>query len=133
MAAGAFYGGIQYGQSNSMAAAGNAIRFGNFSGTNRQFSDGTTTRPAGIRNSGGMILGEILSKDENSLTVKLMDGGSRIVLLGKDTQVMENTEGSLDDLLVGTEIAVNGMTDQEGIISASTIQIRPSVPGRFGI
>jgi hypothetical protein len=74
---------------------------------------------------GGMTAGEVLSKDAQSLTVKLRDGGSKIVFYSASTTVNKMTEGSLDDVIQGSNVTINGTTNQDGSVTAQMIQLRP--------
>lgn len=121
--AGAFYGGMKYSQSKS--TNDRQARF-------QQLGDqqGAAFVGAGRtqRAVGGFVAGEIISKDDKSVTVKLQDGGSKIIFVSAETKVSKNTEGSLEDIQVGTSITINGTANQDGSLSAQTIQIRPTVP-----
>jgi hypothetical protein len=124
----AFYGGMKYGQSkNSGASLANLTpeqrqqrmqQFGNRSG-NRQGANG-----------GGFVNGQIISKDDKSVTIKNQDGGSKIVFLADDTQVVKSTDGKISDLADGKQVTVSGITNTDGSITAKSIQIRPdNLPG----
>ena len=96
---GAFYGGMQF-QKNQ--AGGRAVQVGGF--TN----------------------GEILSTDEQGLTLKLMDGGSKVVFLSASTTISATANGTRDDLKPGTNVMITGTPNQDGSLTASMVQIRPA-------
>jgi len=74
---------------------------------------------------GGFSGGEIISKDEKSITIKGQDGGSEIVYFSETTQISKSAEGSFDDLMVGQQLMVAGKTNSDGSLAAENIQIRP--------
>ncbi len=106
-----FYGGMQYAAFNINAKM-QSLGGSGFSGGQR-----------GGRNGGG-IFGEVVSKDSQSLTIKLRDGGSKIVFITATVPVQKNVAGSLDDVKVGGQVSVMGTSNQDGSLSAQTIQIR---------
>ncbi len=115
---GSFYGGMQYGK-NSVPP--NQSRGG------QQFGGGAR-RGMGGRAGGQFISGEILNKDDKSVTIKLQDGGSKIVFLSSSTTIGKATNGSLSDLTTGAFISVGGSQNNDGSVTAQTIQIRPAPP-----
>ncbi len=123
--AAAFYGGMVYGKGSQTAS----VR-GNFGGPQGTAS-GTSGFRTGGRNggaNGGFTGGEIIAKDASSITVKLQDGSSKIVFLSGTTPIMKSAQGSLSDLVVGSEVAVTGSTNSDGSITAQSVQIRPQRP-----
>ncbi len=74
---------------------------------------------------GGGTQGEVLSKDANVLTVKLRDGGSRIVFYATSTGVMRTASGTMGDIGVGSQVFVVGNQNADGSVTAESIQIRP--------
>lgn len=80
---------------------------------------------------GGFTAGEIISKDERSITVSLPEGGSRIIFITESTPVQKSAAGTLADLAVGTQVVVTGSANQDGSISAQSVQIggTPMRPG----
>lgn len=125
-----FYGGMKYGQINPPAGGQSAgVGFANLSPEERQArlqQSGLNNRgQGGMRTAGGFIAGEILSKDEKSITIKMQDGGSKIVFFSDTTKVMKLTEGSSGDFLIGKQVSVNGTANSDGSITAQSIQMRP--------
>ncbi|MDO8469981.1 MAG: hypothetical protein Q7S84_03120 [bacterium] len=78
--------------------------------------------------AGGFLAGEVVSKDASSVTVKLRDGGSRVVFISTSTQVLASRPGTLNDVMVGEELTIQGITNADGSISAQSIQVRPNAP-----
>jgi hypothetical protein len=86
---------------------------------------------------GGMVSGEIISKDANSITVQIMNNdptstnttasGSKIIFFDANTVVSKMATGFLTDLAINTEISVTGTTNSDGSITAKSIQIRPQM------
>jgi len=75
--------------------------------------------------------GKIISKDDQSITVELTDtdgvSGSKIVFFSDSTSISKTSEGTTVDLAVGTQVMVGGAANEDGSITAQTIQIRPEV------
>lgn len=119
VAGGAFFGGVKYQQSRQKNAltqfAGNR-NFG--SGQQRMFVNGG-------RNGSGFrpVVGEITSVDDKSVTVKLNDGSSKIVVLSDKTTFNKAEAGSRSDLKVGENINVFGTANSDGSITAQSIQM----------
>jgi hypothetical protein len=124
-----FYGGMKYAQ----ARRGTFGNFNNLTADQRQQfmqRDGTGTIRTG--SGGGMmrgfIGGEILSKDDKSITIKMQDGGSKIVFYSDKTEIGMFTTGTLSDVTAGKNVSVNGTTNPDGSMTAQSIQIRPVLP-----
>ncbi|KKQ70846.1 MAG: hypothetical protein UT33_C0015G0014 [Candidatus Peregrinibacteria bacterium GW2011_GWC2_39_14] len=115
---GVFYGGMKYGQSSFGGKAGG---FG--SGLN-QTSIERQVRSR-MQTGGGFVNGEVLSKDDKSITIKLNNGGSRIILLSGTTKVMKDSEGAIGDVAVGSNVMITGAVNADGSMNAQSIQIRP--------
>src|SRR3989344_6689350 len=88
---GAFYGGTQYAESKT------AQGLRNLSPEQRQQRlQGMGANAGGVRgwfggNRGnGFVAGEIISKDYKSVTVKLSDGGSKIVFFGESIEIVKS-------------------------------------------
>ncbi len=120
--AGSFYGGMRYEQSKtpSRGAGADAQMRGRFRGMG-----GLGFGMGGGRGGDGFAIGEILSKDDKSFTLKLRDGGSKIIFYTTSTQVRKTTDGNLDELTVGKQVTVNGAANSDGSVTAQMVQMRP--------
>jgi hypothetical protein len=72
------------------------------------------------------VNGDIISKDDKSVTVKNRAGGSQIIFFAPSTAIGKTTSGTAADLTVGENIMVNGTANPDGTITATNIQIRPA-------
>lgn len=132
--AGAFYAGMKYDQSKNPTANRNAGGLANLSSEERQTrlqqfgAIGQSGGTRGTQANGGFATGEIISKDEKSLTIKLQDGGSKIVFFSDSTQIMKSASGTSQDLANGEQVTVTGTANQDGSLSAQSIQLRPNAP-----
>lgn len=121
----ASFGGFKYGQSKSTvsAAAGR-----NFSGASN-FAGGRRA-PGGSTGFGGAganaITGEIIASDATSITVKLRDGGSKIIFFSSSTPVTKTAAGTKNDLKIGESILIMGAANEDGSVNAQSIQLRPT-------
>jgi len=120
---GAFYGGMLYGESISANSRTSLNRQGAAG-----FAAGMGQRGTGTQQNGGFSGGEIIKKDDSSVTIKLTNGSSQIVLFSGSTKIMKSTDGSAADLIVGKQITATGSKNQDGSITAQSIQLRPVAP-----
>lgn len=118
---GAFYGGMAFAKTKAGALG-------------RRGGDIQSARGAGLPGGagfvrrggdGGFASGEILAKDSASITVKLRDGGTKIVFFSDATEIGKFTSGAAADLEVGKAVTVVGKANADGSIAAQTIQLRP--------
>ncbi len=120
---GGFYGGMKFGESKK-SANGNFPNFQNLSAEQRQqmLAGGRTGNG---QNGTGFANGDIIAKDDKTITLKLRDGGSKIIFFSDTTQISKFAQGGANDLVVGGKIIVNGTQNQDGSITAKTIQLQP--------
>lgn len=114
---GAFFAGMKYQQnkrgSQFRQFSGNGIQQGQRAGGNR----------IGLQ----PVNGEILSADNKSITVKLQDGSSKIVIYSDSTKVNKNSEGSKEDLKVGEQVMVISSQGTDGTVTAQSISVGGNV------
>ena len=121
----AFFGGMMYGKSSVSTGGNGSFAAGGGPGGNF----GGRTR-GGANGGAGITSGDILSMDNQSMTVQLRAGGSKIVFLSASTTVQKQTEGTRADLKVGTSVTAIGTPNSDGSITAQSVQIRPAgMPG----
>jgi len=113
---GAFFGGMKYQQSKQLSfmKQGGTGMQGIRTGANNRM--GTGFRP---------VNGEILSTDDKSITVKLQDGSSKIVLFSDKTEINKAAEATKEDLKTGEKVAVFGQENSDGSVTAQNIQLNP--------
>jgi hypothetical protein len=117
---GAFYGGTKFAAGKSNGTRAN-FAAGNFQGGQR--TQGNARGGA----QGGFVNGDIIGKDDKSITVKLRDGGSTIIFFSDSTEIGKFVTGTSADLEVGKTVMVTGQTNTDGSVSAKSIQLRPPV------
>jgi hypothetical protein len=116
-----FGSGMAYSQKSSAPGptnAANQARAGQFGGG--------SGRGAGFARGGANVaVGDVLAKDDKSLTVKTRDGSSKIVFIDSNTQILHTTTGTIEDVGVGSSVMAMGTAGSDGTITAQSIQIRP--------
>ncbi len=125
--AASFFGGTVYQKNKTETQRRSGS--GGFSGQGGRIQGGQ--RPAqGVGQSqvgenGVFATGEIISKDDQSITVKSPEGGSKIIYFSDSTSIGKTAEGSSADLENGKQVMINGKTNPDGSLAAENIQIRP--------
>lgn len=119
--AGGFFGGIKYQQSKAPVRGA--------------FGGGAGGAGAAGRRAGGMgfLNGQVLNSGNGTMTVKLMNGGSQVVVLAPSTQYRKAVDGTAADVTVGSNVTITGSTNPDGSLTAQSIQIRTgtSTPAGF--
>jgi len=152
IAGGAFFGGMMFQKSQDSLSGltGEELTSkleslgGSSSGTGMGFPDGTnapsfgtngsggpgnmpTNMPSGRAGNGGnMTSGEVISSDDESLTIKEQDGSTSIVYFSSSTAISKTVDGTSSDLTDGTNVVVSGTSNSDGSVTATNIEIRTS-------
>ncbi len=117
VAGGSFFGGMKYQQSKTPTGGRQ------FQGTRQGENQGR------FGASGGPVVGEIINKDDTSITVKLADGSSKIVLLPNSVSISKTDAGSTADIKTGQRVGVFGKNNSDGSMTAQNIQLNPMFRG----
>lgn len=126
----AFYGGTLY-EKKTFSAQGSVRTGGSRQpgmGSSGQGGRGMVLNRGGENGSGDFTGGEIIAKDDKSITVKTRDGGSKIVFFSDSTSIGKSTEGTVSDLESGKQVMITGKANADGSLAAQNIQIRPDQP-----
>lgn len=78
----------------------------------------------GAMGRGGSV-GTILSMDDNSVTIKLIDGSSKIILLSETTKYSDSKDATKSDLKIGSDVSAFGTPNSDGSVTATSIQLNP--------
>jgi hypothetical protein len=70
--------------------------------------------------------------DDKSITVKLQDGSTKIVILSDTTSFSTSSTGSKSDLKTGDTVAAFGTPNSDGSVTAQNVQINPMFRGIGG-
>ncbi len=116
---GAFFAGMLFQKSQTQTS------YSQYQGMRRFGQNTMMGRQNGNRGFGGAVVGEIESIDNDSLTIKLPDGSSKIVNLSNSTTYSKTDNGSKTDLKAGMRVAAIGATNSDGSVTAQNIQINP--------
>lgn len=114
---GSFFGGVKYQESRRPNFARQLGAPAGFRGGNQD--------NAGGRNNFRPVSGEIIASDDKSITVKLADGSSKIVLLSDKTTISKSDTAAKTDLKTGEKVAVFGTANSDGSVTAQSIQLNP--------
>ncbi|OGZ34113.1 MAG: hypothetical protein A2174_00860 [Candidatus Portnoybacteria bacterium RBG_13_41_18] len=131
-----FFGGMKYQQGKVPTGNFNASALESMTPEQRQAfiqqrqqnGDTNGQRVVTRGNGGNFNSGEIIAKDDKSITIKLTDGGSKIVFLSASTSINKTAQGVADDLTTGLSVTVSGTANDDGSLNAQSIQIRPNQP-----
>lgn len=113
-----FFGGVQF-RNSQLAQTRMSFAGGNFQ---RGIAGGRMGMGRGM---GGAVIGSIISEDDKSITVKLVDGSTKIVLLTDSTTYSNTVAGAKSDLKVNGTVAVFGATNSDGSVTATTVNLNP--------
>lgn len=118
-----FFAGMKYQQSRRSQFF---TQNGNRPGNNTMIFGGL----GGTRSGARPVSGEIIKADETSVTVKLQDGSSKIIMVSETTNINIADKGTKSDLITGTQVIIFGSENTDGSISALNIQINPIHPSQ---
>ena len=110
----AFFAGTKYQQNQTSQTSQTTQGTGRGQGRSRNGGGG-----------GGRVMGDILNADDKSITVKMPDGSTKLVLLSSTTAITTATAAAKTDLKVGTRVGVFGTDNPDGSTTAQTIQLNP--------
>ena len=113
-------------QSLGLNAGGSGTPGGGFAGGPAGGAGGFAGRRGGAGGAGGLVAGTVLSKDDQSITVKLTNGSTKTVYFSGTTTVGVAAAGTMDDVAIGKTVTATGTANSDGSVAASSIQVRPA-------
>lgn len=127
---GGFYGGMTYQKSQTSSADS---RFAAWQGQGGQGGQNGARRFFG-QGQGRPVSGNVISQDANSVTIKMVDGSTKIVMLSGSTSISKFASGTKTDLKTGERVMAFGKDNSDGSVTATMIQIGgPRRDGQPGV
>lgn len=120
-----FYGGMKY-------SSGKSSQSGSQFTNGQRMGVGGSNTSRGGRMGGGFINGEVISKDDKTITIKSRDGSSKIVFYSQSTTLTKGMPVQITELNTGDNVMVNGTQNSDGSVTASNVQIRPKSTAPLG-
>lgn len=111
-----FFGGMQYQKSQTRSL------FTQRGGFMQQNGQGGIQRQ-GAANGLRPVNGEIISQDDSSVTVKMPDNSTKIIILSEKTTITKASSAEKADLKTGEQINVFGTQNADGSITAQNISL----------
>lgn len=117
--AAAFFAGTKYQQTKQQS----------FFRQGGRMMQGTGAPGVGRNGTGNFrpVAGEISSVSGSTMTVKLQNGESRIVVFSDKTDISKSAAATSGDLASGEKVAVFGTTNADGSVTAQSIQLNPQM------
>lgn len=122
-----FFAGTRYQSSKGSNLAESTLGKSAAQGQRAQQAGQTNNKMGQANQQGGMVNGEITSKDGQSLTVKMSDGSTKIVIIADSTSYKKSTDAVVADLTVGENVTVIGTTNTDGSVTAKTVTVGETV------
>ena len=126
--AGGFFGGMQYEKTKVPARGAFGQNGQPTNGSARVQGAGQQRMGAGAAAGLRPVTGSIISADAKSITVKLQDGSSKIILFSSTTAINKAASATATDLKAGDNVRVFGTANTDGSIAAQNIQLNPDMP-----
>ncbi len=128
-----FYAGKQY-QNTQCTTGKSSTRINNQQGGppgQMSGTSGQTNGQNGPMGNNAPVSGEITSQDSQSITIKMQDGSTKIIILSNSTKIIKTTDGTASDLKTGQKVTVMG-SESNGSITAQTISLGNGFNGMGG-
>ncbi|KKS94680.1 MAG: hypothetical protein UV68_C0005G0012 [Candidatus Collierbacteria bacterium GW2011_GWC2_43_12] len=128
VAAAGFFGGMKY-QQTKRSVSTNVFSPRQFGNTQNRNGGGTNLTPNGTPQNGRTgirpVMGEITDVSDKSITVKTVDGGSKIVFVSTKTEINKAAVATFSDLSKGQTVSIFGQENTDGSVTAQNIQLNP--------
>lgn len=76
----------------------------------------------------GFTTGEVLAKDDTSITLKLRDGSTKIIFVSPSTELTRPVKSTISDVTIGVMVMAQGKEGADGTITATSLQVRENLP-----
>ncbi len=120
------FGGMSYQKNQNVSKFGPISRQGMMQRGNPESVRGQGTGSRGP----GMVIGEVTAKDDKSVTIKMMDGSSKIVILSATTSYRISSDAKVEDISAGKTVSIMGTTSPDGNMTATVIELNPKLMGQ---
>lgn len=111
----AFFAGSQYQKMQRPSFGGRG--FGG-NGLYRRFGGANSANTQAVR-------GQIISSGNGTITVKMQDGSTKLVIVGSSTSIMKAVAGNQSDLITGQNVMIFGTGNSDGSVMANIVQLNP--------
>ncbi len=77
-----------------------------------------------VNRNGSLVAGEVLSVDTKSITLKTLNGDSKVIFFSPIMHIEKTVEGKITEVVPGMNLSIIGLSASDGTFRATSVRLK---------